>query len=443
MKNLLAWFNTTFVRMALMIALLLIGSQVSIFFLVQHFMRDSHAQDLARRWAQVLVLASHLPVAQHEAAKELLGLNVHVLTPDQFPVPQPQPNPFLIQVSQNLRGILGSSVRIEADPAQHVIRLFWAGPRAVEVKLPIREAIPKSLPWIQLLAILLVSLIGGFLAARQSTRPLIRLVDRLEKFRHGEKKSTLIARGPRDIRQLIERFNRLVTEIDALIDERELVLVGVSHDLRTPLTRMRLAVELLEKSQSDLRDDLIENVREMDEIIQRFIAYVREGTEEKLEPTNLVTLIVNTIERFQEIHALDVSLQAVPVPDLHLGKTGCERIFSNILENVVQHGLGPVEIQLIVGRSLNRVIVKIRDHGSGIPAHLIADVTKPFFMAGKGANTGLGLAIVERLMRHQGGDVSLSNHPEGGLLVMLTFSLDASQRLGYLRRSSSLTNSPK
>jgi HAMP domain. len=65
--------------------------------------------------------------------------------------------------------------------------LFWAGPRAVEVKLPIREVIPKSLPWIQLLAILLVSLIGGFLAARQSTRPLIRLVDRLEKFRHGEK----------------------------------------------------------------------------------------------------------------------------------------------------------------------------------------------------------------------------------------------------------------
>jgi Signal transduction histidine kinase len=253
----------------------------------------------------------------------------------------------------------------------------------------------------------------------------------------------LIARGPRDIRQLIERFNRLVTEIDALIDERELVLVGVSHDLRTPLTRMRLAVELLEKSQSDLRDDLIENVREMDEIIQRFIAYVREGTEEKLEPTNLVTLIVNTIERFQEIHALDVSLQAVPVPDLHLGKTGCERIFSNVLENVVQHGLGPVEIQLIVDRSLNRVIVKIRDHGSGIPAHLIADVTKPFFMAGKGANTGLGLAIVERLMRHQGGDVSLSNHPEGGLLVMLTFPLDASQRLGYLRRSSSLTNPPK
>ncbi|MFA7657705.1 ATP-binding protein [Acidithiobacillus thiooxidans] len=133
----------------------------------------------------------------------------------------------------------------------------------------------------------------------------------------------------------------------------------------------------------------------------------------------------------------------IALPDLHLGKTGCERIFSNILENVVQHGLGPVEIQLMVDRPQNRVIVKIRDHGSGIPVHLIADVTKPFFMAGKGANTGLGLAIVERLMRHQGGDVSLSNHPEGGLLVMLTFSLDASQRLGYLRRSSSLTNSPK
>ncbi len=401
--------------MVLLIAALLITSQVAMFIFVQSYLKDTHAQDLARRWAQVLILAAHLPPTEHAAAKDLLGITVEQPTSPVAGSPIPQPNHFLALVSQHLHSILGPTARIVVDPAHHSIHLLWNGPQPVEVQLPMREGMLKPLPWFQAVAILSLSLIGGLLAARQITKPLMRLIDRLEHLRRGEQEPPKAFRGPRDIRQLSERVGRLIEEIESLIREREMVLVGVSHDLRTPLTRMRMAAEFLSDVDAEGRADLIENIHEMNSIVEQFIAYARDGQEEIFQRVDLNILIQNIIKRTQKTQQIDISFLAGNVPPVAVQPISFSRALVNVLENANRHAAGPAEMATCVEG--DQVILSIRDHGPGIPSSLLPEITQPFAMAGKGGGIGLGLAIVERIIQRHGGSLALHNHVSGGLIV--------------------------
>ena len=214
----------------------------------------------------------------------------------------------------------------------------------------------------------------------------------------------------------------MIEEIESLIREREMVLVGVSHDLRTPLTRMRMAAEFLSDVDAEGRADLIENIHEMNSIVEQFIAYARDGQEEIFQRVDLNVLIQNIIKRTQQI---DISFLAGNVPSVAVQPISFSRALVNVLENANRHAAGPAEMVTCVEG--DQVILSIRDHGPGIPSSLLPEITQPFAMAGKGGGIGLGLAIVERIVQRHGGSLALHNHVSGGLIVEIAIPVPKGQ----------------
>ncbi|AOU97905.1 hypothetical protein BI364_07955 [Acidihalobacter yilgarnensis] len=420
------WPDTLFTRMVLLIASLLLLGQVALYGFLHAYEYGPRSQRLADLWAQTLILASAVPPsAYRELQQQFDNRHIVLVTGNQPPTQGHAPeNRFLRTVQTRLQQRLGATASIRIDHANHMLWLSWQGAHHVTLGLPVSQGSPVPPPYLKLIALLLLSLLGGFLAARQINRPLRTLVNTVARMRDGRLPEPVTARGPRDIRQLASRFNHLLTDIDALIRERQLVLVGVSHDLRTPLTRIRLASEFLPASEAETRDEIIANVREMDAIIEQFIGYARDGREEPLRVIALDPLIAETIERSgnpdqsQDIRfTRGLGEHAFPMQPV-----GMSRLIRNLIDNALNHGSPPTEVSTTPDEG--HVILRIRDHGPGINTQQLGELPRAFVHGSASGGIGLGLAIVERIARDHNGRLDLDNLPGGGFEARVTLPMN-------------------
>jgi two-component system osmolarity sensor histidine kinase EnvZ len=202
-------------------------------------------------------------------------------------------------------------------------------------------------------------------------------------------------------------------------EEKALLLAGISHDLRTPLARMRLSLELLGDRDPETRDSLIEDITEMDAIIGAFIASVRDQAREppeRLDPNTLVRQAAARLERAGTAAALDLA----PLPVWSLGRGALARVLDNLLENARRHGAPPITLRT---RNLDGAGLRIAvlDRGPGLPPEELARLFQPFTrgLQAHARGTGLGLFTARRLVREQGGELSLHPRPGGGLEARL------------------------
>lgn len=268
----------------------------------------------------------------------------------------------------------------------------------------------------------LLAMLAGLVIARGLNRPLKRLAQVARIVGRGEPVPALDDRaGPREINEVSRAFNQMTRALHRAQQDRALLLAGVSHDLRTPLTRLRLSAEFLHDA--ELREGIIGDIEEMDAILEQFITFIREGADEEPEPVSLNVLVDEVSQRFDE---QELRVHAGHVPPLMLKRLTFKRLISNLVTNAFKYGAAPVEVS--TGVEQGQVVLRVRDHGAGIDEADVPRLLEPFTRgeeARTSSGTGLGLAIVRRILDMHHGTLQLANHPQGGLEVVVRLPLSA------------------
>lgn len=255
---------------------------------------------------------------------------------------------------------------------------------------------------------------------RQQNRPLRRLQDTANQYRKtGIAPYLSTTHGPVEIRQTNLAFNLLMANLQQTEKDRKIMLAGISHDLRTPLTRIRLTAEML--PDEFLREGLIYDVDDMDAILDQFISYMRDGSDEELKPTDINELLQELVIQFKP---LDIRFTAVELPILMLRSLSFKRLIANLINNAKRYGAEPIELSAKIEQ--DKLYVCVRDYGQGIPTEQIQDLMQPF-VRGNEARTiqgsGLGLAIVKRIVDIHQGELKIQNHANGGLEAIILLPL--------------------
>lgn len=260
----------------------------------------------------------------------------------------------------------------------------------------------------------LFALLAGVFIARGLTDPLRKLARVAGIVGRGEPVPALDEEaGPLELDAVNKAFNRMAADMLHAQRDRALLLAGISHDLRTPLTRIRLSAEFMKDD--ELRSGIVADIEDMDAILEQFIAFIRDGSDEVPEFESINVLIDEVSNRHASV---DVRTTLHDVPRLMLKRLTFRRLLSNLINNAVKYGAEPVLISTQVGKG--EVILTVRDHGKGVNEDDIAMLLQPFSRGEKArtlSGSGLGLAIVKRIVDMHHGEMTLSNHPEGGLVV--------------------------
>ena len=280
-----------------------------------------------------------------------------------------------------------------------------------------------------------ISLMGGtglllilvvVLLVRRVTRPLSQLASAAESLGRGADTQALPERGPIDIRRTTVAFNRMQERLHRFVRDRMQMLAAISHDLRTPITSLRLRAEFIEDP--ELRDKIIATLAEMERMTEATLAFAREDA--TAEPSRIVDLaaLVDSVADDLADTGTPVICETSARIDITGRPDAQRRVFRNLIENAVSYG---TRARITVTTNGDEAIVAIADDGPGIPASDRERVFEPFVRLEESRNTetggiGLGLAIARTIIRAHGGDITLADAAGGGLQVNVSLPLGAS-----------------
>ena len=279
-----------------------------------------------------------------------------------------------------------------------------------------RGAPPWALPTLAgLLALVLLIGAVGYFASRRLSRPVRELAAAAERFGRGGEAQPLEVRGPREVRRTIEAFNRMQERIERHLQERRLMLAAVSHDLRTPITTLRLRAEYIEDE--EMRERTLSTLAHMESMLNDTLAFARdEGRDQKLRRFDLVTLLQTLCDDYRDLgeQILCELPERLPIAGR---PAALQRALSNLIGNALRYA-GGASVSLLSEK--DAVLIVVEDDGPGIPEALLEEVFTPFYRLESSRNSetggvGLGLAVARLLVHAQGGSITLSNRDEGGL----------------------------
>ena len=276
-------------------------------------------------------------------------------------------------------------------------------------------------------ASLAIAILATFLLMWRLNRPLGELARAAEKVGHGETPKPIAEAGPAEIRGLARAFNQMTDDLRKNERERATFLAGVSHDLRTPLARLRLDVEMLEnKVDPEVQRGMVADLADMTAIIDQFLDFARSEASEPLAAVNLSELAGDCAERASRTGA-KVRCELAEVPPLMLRPLALRRLVDNLLGNAVRHAGGEVVVR--TERDADGVSVAVLDRGPGIPADMVDRLLQPFTRldtARSGSSgAGLGLAIASRIAALHGSRLQLQARNGGGLEARVAFATPA------------------
>ncbi len=331
-------------------------------------------------------------------------------------------------VQQELASRLGIRTKIAA--AVDGIEGFWVSFRLVEededeywLILPAeRVAHDIASQWLLWapLAFILALAVAALIASRIS-RPLKLMARSAALVGRGERPEPLPVTGPEELGELASSFNRMADDLRQLENDRAEVLAGISHDLRTPLTRLRLEAEMSIVDDA-AREAAVADIEQMDSILSQFMDYARGDQTEPPETTDL-TALVRSIADSKMARGMALTARIEALPPLLCRPRALQRALNNLIDNACKYGAGHVELSL--GMGSRGIELAVEDDGPGVPADQVERLKRPFARLedarSNASGTGLGLAIVDRVARLHGADFVLENRPEGGLRAVLRF----------------------
>lgn len=396
--------------------------------------REPRAHQLAQMVVSVVNLTrSALVSAQPDRRRELLlelsdreGIRVYPAEDDDKVAPLPERATLLQMVASEVRGQLGADTRLTLErdgEAGFWISFRIDGDDEYWVMLP-RERVDRGFPlqWLGWGAgVLLLALAGAYLIVFRVARPLRQLTSAARDIGRGRRPAPLTETGPGEIRSVSHAFNQMANDLARLDEDRALILAGISHDLRTPLTRLRLAAEM--SADASLREGIGADIEEMDKVIGQFLDFARDPEGEPPEPTDLNAIVRHVVDPLQRRGAR-LELQLAELPRLRLRPLAMLRLTANLIHNALRHGGDAGAVDVATRREADRVVLEVMDRGPGIPPEEAERLKRPFTRleaARTGAaSAGLGLAIVDRVARSHGGQFELLPREGGGLVARVS-----------------------
>jgi two-component system osmolarity sensor histidine kinase EnvZ len=328
-------------------------------------------------------------------------------------------------LSRSMSDQLNGSARVRISQVGPLI--YWVeAPQAPGywVKVPLTGFKDNNLEFLTfyLSSIGFLSVLGGWLFARHLNRPLKELQQAAVKVGVGDFSTKLEEHGSTEVIEVTRAFNQMSRGIAALENDRRLLMAGVSHDLRTPLTRIRLATEMMSAEEDYLREGIIYDIEDMNAIIDQFIEYLRHHKREELALEDL-NAIVSEVVHSEQKHQRTITFKDNPdLAFVPLSMVAIKRVITNMIENAIRYSDGEIEVETALSNDKKYAIVIVNDHGPGIPESELETVFEPFKQgdAARGSEgSGLGLAIIKRIIDMHGGKVKLINRPEGGLSAQI------------------------
>jgi two-component system osmolarity sensor histidine kinase EnvZ len=335
------------------------------------------------------------------------------------------------ELEERLRGELGAGTEVRAAPGRGLLFVrveasgagYWIGfpllPPPPADDRPSRAAL-----WS--LSIAAALLVAAFLFARYLARPLRELGDAVERIGRGESPAPLPEHGPSEIVTLNRGVNRMTASLRQLEQDRAVLLAGVSHDLRTPLARLRLGIEMGGRDDAT-RAGMVDDIEEMDRIIGQFLEFARTNEDAATEVCDVNEIVRACVERNARA-GRDVRFAPGTVPAVALRATALSRLVANLVDNAIAYGAPPVEATTRVADG--RIVLDICDRGPGIAPDQVERLKQPFTRASAArtnaagiAGAGLGLAIVDRIARMHGGTFDLLPRDGGGTIARVTLPL--------------------
>ena len=289
----------------------------------------------------------------------------------------------------------------------------------IQIFFPKSKVAPSSVRvfvlWITLPSLILILIAILFL--RNQTRPIIKLSKAAERFGRGEKVDDLRPSGASEIRKATIEFDKMMKRINKHLNQRSEMLSGISHDLRTPLTRLKLQLAMTDKKDNSKK--MASDIDEMEKMLNDYLQYAKSQSEEDYVEIDINELVLDILRNF------DSSKYEYKISEkvkIYGRKNLLRRSLSNIVENGLSYG---DKIYVEIKKSVGNAIVTIQDNGPGLPKKEYENVFKPFYRVDKSrslnrSGVGLGLSISQDIVKSHGGNISLSESKFKGLAVKVS-----------------------
>ena len=285
---------------------------------------------------------------------------------------------------------------------------------ALQIFFPRHKIAPSSARifalWVTLPGFFLIFIALIFL--KNQTRPLVNLAKAAEKFGKGEFIKEFRPSGAREIRQAAYEFDRMRKRITIHLNQRSEMLSGISHDLRTPLTRLKLQLALLK--QQDIAKKMSDDIDEMERMLNEYLDFASEQKHEKTEMIDINQIIKNIVKKYDD---KKINLKLEEDKKINIRVNSIKRCLINLIDNGLAYGK---KVDILTKKTMQSIIIIIDDDGPGIPENEHQNVMKPFYRIDKSrsqnkSGVGLGLSIANDIIRSHGGSISLEKSPLNGL----------------------------
>jgi two-component system osmolarity sensor histidine kinase EnvZ len=422
-----------FWRTLLLVLLLIVASLAAWIQSYRVFERAPRAQNIAQQVVSVVNITRAAlfysdPFVRRDLLADLAddeGIRIYPLEPGDKVVPL-SGGALIGMVEKNIVDQLGPGTRVAAQVN---------GRSGLWVSLSIDEdrywvfiarnpvARTYGTQWIGWVVVaLLLSVLGAVVITRLINRPLAELSRAAADLGSGREPAALPETGPAEIRTVNQSFNRMVADLGKLEADRAVLLAGISHDLRTPLARLRLEFEMADVPQ-DTREAMIGDLEQIDTIVRQFLDYARKAPQAPAETIELAPLVEAAVRRarIDALPAAQVDIKVAPDVRVSGHRTEIDRAIDNLLTNAVRYGRdasGRLDVAVSLARADGMAVIGVADRGPGVPAAEVDRLMRPFergdtARSGVGG-AGLGLPIVERIARMHGGRLRLlANAPNG------------------------------
>jgi two-component system osmolarity sensor histidine kinase EnvZ len=396
------------------------------------FIQDPRIENAASMEVTQILLLRRLLAAMPEAPRRAEMLALDGIPDGAMRLPPLSPprlaNYWLRRFFARMKAELPADVEVRWDGERKPHRLW--------VRLPESLAPGERFSWIALqttpmendlfmttvLCLLLTQavfpVLGAWLIHRRIDGPLKRLASATASIEHGVWPDAVPVAGPAELSTVTVAFNRMTAALAELESTRAEMLAGISHDIRTPLTKLRMAIAAPESFDAPTAS-AERFVEDIDAIVQQFIDYARGHDTEAAVGCDLNAVIEELAADYAGL-GKEFALQLSPLPPLTLRPVGMLRLAMNLMQNAARYGGAPLSVRTAVEHGI--VLLAVEDRGPGVPAAILAQLKQPFRRGSHGdgkGGTGLGLAIADRIARQHGGTLELVLRAGGGLSAQL------------------------
>jgi two-component system osmolarity sensor histidine kinase EnvZ len=402
--------------------------------------REPRARQLGAQVVSIVTITrAALTHSAPDLRRELLfdlasneGIRIYPLESSDRVEPTPE-SEIGLALQENIRSTLGKDTRFAGKVND--VAGFWISFSIAddEYWLMLERERIENFTSLQLLgwgaSIFALSLLGALFISGLINQPLARLTAAARAIAKGKQPAPLPERGPTEIREANLSFNQMVEDLNQIESDRAIILAGISHDLRTPITRMQLEIEMAPLS-ADARQGMSSDIAQMDAIIGQFLDYARPADTKSFSTVDVSALLHDSAREAARLPDVSITTKITERMEINGNLTDLKRVINNLIENARRYGktagTETAEIDIRSTVENGKSILEIADHGTGVPDAEIDRLLRPFTRMdtarGQTNGAGLGLAIVQRIVKRHGGQLHLGRGKDGrGLTVRIAF----------------------